>query len=357
MEKNFPQWLQELLTKVVLDHTVEQWVIAAAVFLGVLIIVKLFRRVVLRRFEIYAEKTTNQWDDALAKVVRHVSKVFYILLALFITVEFYLHLAPSAEKLVKAAFIVSLAYEILMIGQSIIYYGLANSKLGQNKTSLQGVKMVANIALWAIGILVVFDNLGFDVSTLAASLGIGGIAIALAAQNILGDLFSSFTIYFDKPFQVGDYIVLGTHEGTVKKIGLKTTRLEALSGEELIVSNAELTSTRIQNYKKMHRRRMVLNFGVTYDTKPENLESIPKLVETIIDEVKDATFNRAHFKTFGSSSLDFECIYTMENGKKSDSMRAQQEINLALFRAFAEQGIDMAFPTQTVYVKKDEIDK
>ena len=336
----------------ILSQSVEQWTIALGVFLGILIIVKVFRRVVLHRFELYAEKTPNKWDDELAKMVRHISKVFYVLLALFLTVEFYLSLDPSVESVVRAAFIVSMGYEALMVTQAIMFYGLANSKLGNNKTSLQGVKMVANIALWAVGILIVFDNLGFDVSALAASMGIGGIAIALAAQNILGDLFSSFTIYFDKPFQVGDYIVLGAHEGTVKKIGLKTTRLESLSGEELIVSNTELTSTRINNYKKMKRRRMVLLFGVTYDTKPEKLESIPVLVEKIIGEVKDATFDRAHFKTFGSSSLDFECIYYMENGSKLESMRAQQEINFALLRSFSEQGIEMAFPTQTVYIKK-----
>ena len=353
MENLLPSWFDAVWNMVILQQSVQQWTIALGVFLGVLIIVKLFRRIVLHKFEIYAQRTAANWDNELAKTIRHISKVFYLLLALFITVEFYLNLIPAVEQLVRAAFIVSLAYETLMVVQSIMYYSLAQSKLGKNKTSLQGVKMVANIALWAIGVLMVLDNLNFDISALAASLGIGGIAIALAAQSILGDLFSSFTIYFDKPFQVGDYIVLGDHEGTVKKIGLKTTRIESLSGEELIVSNTELTSTRIRNYKKMKRRRMTLLFGVTYDTKPEKLESIPQLVETIISEVGNGTFDRCHFKQFGSSSLDFECIYHIEEGGKTESMRVQQEINFALFRAFSDKGIQMAFPTQTVYVKKD----
>ncbi len=353
MENLLPSWFDSVWSMVIMAHSVQQWTIAAGVFLGVLLVVKLFRRIVLHKFEVYAEKSAASWDNEVAKTLRHISKVFYILLAFFITVEFYLTLAPSFEQLVKAAFIVSFAYEVLLVVQAVMYYSLANSKLGKNKTSLQGVKMVSNIVLWAIAALMVMDNLGFDVTTLTASLGIGGIAIALAAQSILGDLFSSFTIFFDKPFQVGDYIVLGTDEGTVKKIGLKTTRLESLSGEELVISNTELTSTRINNYKKMKRRRMALFFGVTYDTKPEKLEAIPALLESIIGKVKDVTFDRCHFKTFGASSLDFECIYHIENGSKADSMDKQQTINFNLFRAFADQGIDMAFPTQTVYVKKD----
>lgn len=351
MEKFFPLWLVDVLQVSIFNQTLNQWALAVGVFLGILVVVKLFRRFILKRFEIYAKHTPNKWDDALAKIVRHISKLFYVLLALYLTTEFYLDLLPAIEKLVRALFIISLAYELIKISQSVIYYGLGNSKIGRNKTSLQGAKLVANIALWAIGILMVLDNLGFDVSALAASLGIGGIAIALAAQNILGDLFSSFSIYFDKPFQVGDFVVLDLHEGTVKRIGLKTTRIEALSGEEIVVSNAELTSSRIRNYKKMKRRRMESLFGVVYGTAPEKLEMIPEIFKQIVEEISDCTFDRAHFRSFGASSLDFQCIYFIEDGDKKKSMDIQQKVNLGLCREFAREGIEMAFPTQTVYVK------
>lgn len=353
MEKYFPDWLTVFWNYEVIGQTLGQISTAIIVFFVLLIGVRVIRSVFVRKFSILAARTSSTWDDAVIQVIKEISGVFFLLFALFVTAELFLSPPVFLEKLIRGAFIVSFAYEALKIIQAVVEFGLAKSTLGKNKTSFQGVKLVADIVLWAMGILIVLDNLGFDISTLAASLGIGGIAIALAAQNILGDLFSSFTIYFDKPFQVGDYVVLGTHEGVVKKIGLKTTRVQALSGEELVVSNAELTSTRIQNYKKMKRRRMVLLFGVTYDTKPEVLESIPSVVEGIIENVENVSFDRCHFKSFGSSSLDFECIYHVENGGKLESMKAQQEINFTLFRIFADKGINMAFPTQTVYLKKD----
>ncbi len=353
MEKVFPSSLHSVLQYTIAGNSVGQLTTAILVFLALLLGVKIFQVLILKKLKLYTEKTTTTLDDTFVKILWGISNLFYILFALFLTTELYLQLNAPVEQGIRIAFIIVAAYEGLKVTQAIIFYGLSRSAVGQNKTSLQGIKLVAKIILWSVGILLVLDNLGVNISALAASLGIGGIAIALAAQNILGDLFSSFSIYFDKPFQVGDYVVLGAHEGTVKKIGLKTTRLESLSGEELVISNAELTSTRIQNYKRMRRRRMELLFGVTYQTKPEKLEQIPKIVESITNNTETCSFDRAHFRAFGASSLDFQCIYYVESSDKKESMDVQEKVNLALLRAFEEAGIEMAYPTQTLYVKKD----
>ncbi|QQR83532.1 mechanosensitive ion channel family protein [Candidatus Peregrinibacteria bacterium] len=206
--------------------------------------------------------------------------------------------------------------------------------------------------LWSIAVLMILSNLGINVSALITGLGIGGIAVALAVQTLLSDLFSSFSIYFDKPFEVGDFVVIGEHSGTIKRIGLKTTRIQALGGEELVLSNHELTNTRIQNFKRMQRRRILFSVGVVYGTTTDQLKKIPEIIKDIIDTVALADFDRAHFKHFGDFSLVFEIVYFLNSKEYVDYMNTQQSINLALREAFEKEHIEMAFPTQTVYVQK-----
>lgn len=199
----------------------------------------------------------------------------------------------------------------------------------------------------------ILANMGYNVTSLIAGLGIGGIAIGLALQNILGDLFSSLAIYFDKPFKVGDFVIVDQYMGTVKHVGVKTTRIEALQGEEIVVSNSDLTNSRIQNFGVMQRRRIAFNFGVTYDTSAEKLKAIPGWVKKIIDDIEITEYDRSNFKGFGDSSLDFENVYYLNSGDYNEYMNTQEEINLAIVQKFEEEGVEMAFPTQTVHVKKD----
>ncbi len=351
MEKIFPDWFMFFWNYEVADNTLGQLAIAIVVFFALLIGIKVARSIFVRKFSIIARRTSTTWDDAFVSVIQKVSNFFFLLFALYITVDLFLDVPSSLEKFIRAIFIISFAYEAIKILRSVLSFVLGKSNIGKNKTSFHGVMLMVNIALWSIGTLVVLDNLGFDISTLAASLGIGGIAIALAAQNILGDLFSSFTIYFDKPFQVGDYIVVGAHEGTVKKIGLKTTRIEALRGEELVISNKELTESRVQNFKELKNRRVEFKFGVTYDTPPAKLRMIPKIVEEVTKKIELADFDRAHFHTFDDSSLGFVAVYKVLTGDKRAHMDVQEQVNLGILEHFEKEKIEMAFPTRTVYVK------
>jgi small-conductance mechanosensitive channel len=205
-------------------------------------------------------------------------------------------------------------------------------------------------AVWSIAFLLIFQNLGFDITALIAGLGIGGIAVALAAQSVLGDLFSSLAIILDRPFEVGDFIVFGDQMGTVEKIGIKTTRIRALSGEQIAVSNSDLVKTRVHNFKRMKQRRVVLVVGVTYDTPASKLERIPTMIKEIIEAQDKVRFDRAHFRSFGASSLEFEAIYWVLSADYTVYMDFQQAINFAIFRAFEEAGIEFAFPSQTLYV-------
>lgn len=352
MEKFLPASTIAFLQQEIAGNSFERIAIAVLVFFGILLAVKIFRGVVIRRLRRVSERTSTTWDDTLVDTLSGISNLFFLVLALFLTTALYLRLPDGVERAIHAIFLIIFAIEALKVLRVAMNFWLERSALGKNKTSLQGIKLIANIVLWVIGAALVLSNLGIDISALVASIGIGGIAIALAAQNLLGDLFASFSIYFDKPFQVGDYIVLGAHEGTVKKIGLKTTRIAALRGEELVISNKELTESRVQNFKKMKSRRVDFQVGVTYDTPAKKLEKIPELIASAVDAVELANFDRAHLHHFNDSSLGFEIVYFVLTGKKTDQMDAQQAINLGIIRAFEKEKIEMAFPTQTVYVKK-----
>jgi small-conductance mechanosensitive channel len=203
-------------------------------------------------------------------------------------------------------------------------------------------------ALWTVVALAVLSNLGFNITAFIASLGIGGIAVALAAQNILGDLFASVSIALDKPFEVGDAIASGSVAGTVEHVGLKTTRLRSASGEQIVVSNTELIKDSLKNYKRMQTRRIEFKFGITYSATPEQAAAVPEIVRRVIEAQPEVKFDRAHFTSFGESSLDYVVVYIMQTADYGVYMDTQQTVNIALMREFAAIGVEFAFPTRTV---------
>ncbi len=222
-------------------------------------------------------------------------------------------------------------------------------------TSMQAVGLVSKAVVWAVIVLMLLDNLGVDVTALVAGLGIGGIAIGLAVQNILGDLFASLSIVLDKPFVTGDSLAVGDDIGTVEHIGLKSTRLRSLSGEQIVFANGDLLASRVRNYRRMAERRVAFGFGVTYGTARAELEAIPGLVREAVEQgspdLAPLRFGRAHFKAFGDSSLGFEVVYHVLDPDYDRYMDAQQAINLGLVAAFEEWGIEFAFPTRTLHVE------
>ena len=222
---------------------------------------------------------------------------------------------------------------------------------GERVTTLRALSFVGRTALFTIAALLALDNVpGVKITTLVASLGIGGIAVAMALQNILGDIFASLSILLDKPFVVGDFIIVEAHMGIVEYIGLKTTRIRSLSGEQLIFSNSDLLKSRIRNYKRMAERRVVFSIGVVYQTGYENLKMIPGIIRKIIDDQNHTRFDRAHFQGYGDYSLDFETVYYVLSPDYNLYMDIQQLINLEIFRQFESMGIEFAYPTQTVFL-------
>jgi small-conductance mechanosensitive channel len=220
-------------------------------------------------------------------------------------------------------------------------------------TTVSALGFVGKLVLWLVILLLALDNLGVDITGLIAGLGIGGIAIALAVQNILGDLFASLSIVLDKPFVIGDFIIVDNYLGTMEYIGLKTTRLKSLSGEQLVFSNSDLLTSGIRNFKRMYERRVVFTIEVVYQTPVEKLAAIPKMIREIIEKQEHTRFDRAHFKEYGPSSLDYEIVYYVRKPEYNVYMDIQQAINLEIFRRFEQEGIEFAYPTQTLFIQKE----
>jgi small-conductance mechanosensitive channel len=209
------------------------------------------------------------------------------------------------------------------------------------------------VLIWGMAIIFLLDNLGFKISTVVAGLGIGGVAVALASQAVLKDLFSYFTILLDHPFEVGDFLILDQYMGVVEYIGIKTTRLRSLGGEQIIISNADLTDSRVRNYKRMDRRRVLFQVGVTYQTGMDELKEIPQIAKSVIEGIEETSFDRAHFASYGDFSLIFEIVYYVLDRDYNKYMDIQQEINLKLNEEFGKRGIEFAYPTQTLFLQKE----
>lgn len=315
------------------------------------------KRVFFRRLRRWSQKTDQQFDD-LAIQILDGWNVWLFSFVSGILASRLLALPPFVQDWLDLLGMIVLLLYLAFSLQQIIRFSFSMAINRRRKeqpdfdpTLLVFARTTTVIGLWIIAGLLALQNAGFEIAALLGGLGIGGIAVAFAVQNVLGDFFSSFSIYFDKPFQVGDFIVVGTQSGTVKKIGLRSTRIKTLQGEELIIANQDLTSARIQNFKKLDRRRVVFEFGVLYETPLKKVQQIPQLVETIINQAEHAEFGRAHFKSLGDFALVFEVVYHVTTEDYKIYMDTQQSINLELMSVFAKNKIEFAYPTQTILTK------
>lgn len=334
-------------------NTVGSYAEAGILFVLALLVFGVVQSVILKRLKLLAEKTKTDIDDTLIGIVRNLKPPFYGFLAFYLATK-TLVLNDIAGRILDVILLIWLVYQVVRALGILIEYVARRffDKDGDGEADAASALLAKLMrgALWALGGLFILQNLGINVTSLIAGLGVGGIAIAFALQNILEDLFSSFAIHFDKPFVVGDFIVLGDKKGTVERVGIKTTRIRSVQGEELVVSNKELTATQIQNFGAMEERRINFVFGLTYDTPPEKLRRVSKIVEEIIERVEKARFGRCFFKEFAESALEFNTVYFVESSDYQDYVKANEQIFIAMLERFSQEGIEMAFPTRTVHI-------
>ncbi len=347
-----------LLHRTFYGNTLADWGIALAIAAGLALLFYFLQHLLVRRLATWARKTENRLNGFVADIFSRTRFLFLLAMAVYAGSQ-YLELPPKPERLVTHIAIIALLVQAALWGNRGIALWLGDYLKRRRETDAAGATTVsvlgfiARVVLWSVLLLMILENLGFNITTVLASLGIGGIAAALAVQNILGDIFASLSIALDKPFVIGDFIVVDEVMGTVEYIGLKTTRLRSLSGEQIIFSNTDLLKSRIRNHKRMYERRVVFGFGVTYQTPHDKLERIPAMIREIIAAQPKTRFDRAHFKEYGDSSLNFEVVYFVHDPDYNLYMDIQQAINLALFRYFEQERIQFAYPTRMLYLHRE----
>jgi small-conductance mechanosensitive channel len=340
----------------------EAWVrrawAVALVTIGVITLMAI-KRVAARRLSRFAAKTVSRVDDVLAEMVARTSLLFPLAISIFVVLA-AVPLAPQLERLGRGLAMVLCLLQTGVWGsialRGVIEHRFVPGDDGQMDAARAGVARMAGfggrVLMWSVLALVALANLGVDVSALVAGLGVGGVAVALATQNILGDLFASFSILLDKPFIPGDFIIVGDFMGTIEQIGIKTTRIRSLSGEQIVFANNDLLQSRLRNYKRMSERRVSFRLGVTYQTSAEELRAIPGMLSEIVRAQERTRFDRAHFAEYGDFALMYEVVYYVLDADYGLYMDIQQAINFALHERFSAAGIEFAYPTQTLILQR-----
>ena len=337
-------------------NSVKAWLIAGIIFAVIGATLFIARTLLARRLAKVAAQTSNTADDAIVDVLRR-TRYFFILTAAIAGASLFLDLPPRALSVGRMLGTIALILQLAIWGNGLITFWFRNYAERKadtdvaSRTTIAAFSFVARAILWSMLLLVGLNRLGVDITALITGLGVGGIAIALAVQNVLGDLFAALAIVLDKPFVVGDAISVDTMTGTVENVGLKTTRIRSVNGEQLIFSNTDLLKSRIRNFKRMQERRVVLTIGVSYDTAPDTVARIPDMLREAVESQEQVRFDRSHFMSYGESALNFETAYFVLTPDYLTYANKNQAVNLAVLRRFATEKIDFAFPTRTIVVR------
>lgn len=354
-----PSEIQEFLQQEIFNNTYQQYILAGITFILVIIASWVLKNLLLTRLRRFTKQTESKLDDLVVQVISTIGPLFYSVLAINLAAR-NLNLPDRFWVVLNGLTILILAFYVVGRIQAVLSYFIRNF-LAKRKTeegeqfdaSLANfLSLITNTTLWLLAAIVILQNFNVNITGLIGGLGITGIAVAFALQNVLSDIFASFSIYFDRPFKLGDFIIVGEDMGVVQKIGIKSTRIRALSGELLVISNRELSQVRIQNFGIMERRRRQFRIGVEYQTSNEKLRKASSIIKEVIQSLEICEFERAVFEGFGDFSLNFLCSYYVNSPDFNAFMEINQKINLEIKEKFEQEGIQFAFPTQTVLLPK-----
>ncbi|MGQ9866471.1 MAG: mechanosensitive ion channel family protein [Pseudanabaenaceae cyanobacterium] len=350
----------ELAQQTFLNNTLGSYATVLAVVLAGVLGIRLVTKLLWPLLQTWSAATQSPMDDALVQYSETYVIPFAYGLVIYTGIQ-GLNLHPALDRLVDitvlavSTFLVTRLLQLLVIQTLRLWWQRARGETDP-EANLHLLTPAIDIVLWTIAIIFFLQNLGLNLTGLLASLGVGGVALALASRSVFEDLFNYYTIVLDRPFEIGDFLVIDNSEfmGTVERVGIKSTRLRSLGGEELIFPNTYLTTHRLRNYRRMYRRRVCFHFGVEYNTPPDVLSNIPELVRTIVEPIASTLFDRCHFYQYGNSSLDFETVYFVLDRDYNVYMDVHQQVCLGIYRAFTERGIAFAFPTRTVHIQIED---
>lgn len=330
----------------------------AATVIGYLVLGMLLR-VAIARLDAWSQRTATWVDDALVEVLRGTRQLLLFAAAVLAGTQFLALPEAWSSRIDRLWFLVIGLQLALWLnrGVGLWTHHRVRKTLAHNPVLTTMTAWVLRALLWSVLLLAMLANMGVNITAFVASLGVGGVAVALAVQSILSDLFASLAIGLDKPFEIGDFITFGDVAGSVEYIGLKTTRIRSISGQEIICGNTGLLKNVINNYKRMTERRIVFSFGLTYEATPEQLRQVPQRVKQVVEAAGSTRFDRAHFKGFGASDLTFEVVYYVTDPGYNLYMDIQQKINLGVMEFTRELGLGFAFPSRTIYIAQPPHEK
>ena len=331
--------------------------IAVALVVGITVALRTLRWAILKGIVRLPRMDDYSLSALIQRIVKRFHLYFMFAIALMMT-DTVMSLPSAVSVFVRFFFIICAVLQVAEWVQEFavsamrrnVHRGSGDARALQSAFNI--IKYFITLAVWAVALLLIMSNVGMDVTALLAGLGIGGIAIGIAAQGVFKDLFSSLSIVIDKPFQVGDTIRYGDNSwGAVEDIGLKTTRIRARSGEQMIISNTNLLDYEIHNMARMTRRRIEIQFGFIYQTAPDLAERVPEIVVKIVKEVQAVEFERCGMSGFGPSSIDFTLVFFALQPDFNRAMAARSKVFLALFRGLQDEGLEFAYPTQTLFIE------
>ena len=334
-------------------HNETLWINLAILLVGTLVgywALRTLQALVTRRLQHLKQSRQGRAYGFACEMLEHTSRLLILAFSLLIALKF-VDLAPSWEATLAHGWFIALAFQIALWLDTAVRLWMTSLTLDdkpRNPVTTVIIGSMLRLLIWIMMLLSILANLGVNITAMVASLGVGGIAIALAVQTLLSDIFASLSIGLDKPFEIGDFVVFGDVAGTIEHIGLKTTRIRSLSGEQIVCSNAAMQSQMLHNYKRMGTRRIVFKFGITYDTPTDKVREVSALVRQIIEGVGETRFDRAHFLAFDDSQLTFEVVHIVQTADYNRYMDIQQEINLRLLQGLRERGVKFAFPSRTL---------
>lgn len=337
-------------------NSVQNWLTSLVIATVIILLAYVTKHVILRRVKAMLDDKQQALRIA-HDVVNQTRWLFILVLALSLGTN-VLEVPGKVRVVINTVTVIALLLQMGLWTSAALRVSIDRYRQRQRRenpasvTTINILNFVASVLLWVIVLLLVLDNLGVNITALVAGLGVGGVAVALAVQTILSDLLSSLSIALDKPFVIGDFLMVGDMLGSVEYVGLKTTRLRSLSGEQLVFSNTDLLGSRIRNFGRMYERRVAFNLGVTYQTRREHLQKVPDIIRSAIESQGNTRFDRSHFKEYGAYSLNFESVYYINGPDYNTYMDIQQAINLAIHEVFEREGIEFAYPTQTLILNQ-----
>lgn len=335
-------------------NTAQDILYSFGLFIIAFVVLHVFKFVIVKRVKVLAEKTKTHWDDDFVDMVYDVGPLFYLLLPIILALN-HLEYTPQGQEVLEIVTFIVTVYYAINIGQILIvqiikkFVSFELEEIDDTFTDL--LEVVVRVTLWVLAAIFIIKNLGYNITALLGSLGIAGVAVAFALKNILADVIAFFTLHLDKPFVLGDFIVAGKDQGTVKSIGVKSVRLQTLQGQELVIPNQDVTNSRVKNYTRMGKRRVNFTFGIVHDVPMKKVRKIPSMVVEIANDIDEITLGRVHLKELAPSSLDFEVVYFVDSNNYEEYMDNQQKLNFALLEKLRENNIELAYPTRTLFIQ------